>query len=131
MTEKNGKPRLIPQSHGGALLSGGIPGHKGGAGRPPSELRERLRGTVEQRIPILEQILDDRETSTPDKLRALDLLLRYSIGAPREISGIDGAPIVILAAEAEKAREMVRKKLQALRTVRSEPDPKNVSPLLP
>ena len=39
----HGKPaatELIPQAHGGALLPGGVPGNKGGAGRPPNWLRD-------------------------------------------------------------------------------------------
>ena len=35
-------PELVPQSHGGALLSGGVPGHKGGSGRPPNAFKDFL-----------------------------------------------------------------------------------------
>ena len=31
---------LIPQEHGGALLAGGVPGNKGGTGRPSLEFKE-------------------------------------------------------------------------------------------
>jgi hypothetical protein len=51
MAKPNGKangqdgpaePTLIPQDHGGAILSGGVPGNRGGPGRPPSQLRRRF-----------------------------------------------------------------------------------------
>jgi hypothetical protein len=37
------QPALIPQPHGGALLSGGKPGNAGGPGRPKDELRAKMR----------------------------------------------------------------------------------------
>jgi hypothetical protein len=40
---KSGSPELIPQAHGGALLSGGVPGNKGGTGRPPNWFAAKLR----------------------------------------------------------------------------------------
>ena len=49
---------LIPQPHGGALLSGGVPGKAGGAGRPPSEVRQLAREAYAQRIPVLAAIAD-------------------------------------------------------------------------
>ena len=70
-------PPLIRQSHGGALRTGGTPGNRGGAGAPPSELRARLRGSAAERIAIAEEIVDNPEETTGDRLRALDLLLRY------------------------------------------------------
>lgn len=51
-------PALIPQKHGGALLAGGKPGNRGGSGNAPSILRERLRGTIAQRVEVLESIID-------------------------------------------------------------------------
>lgn len=32
-------PALVPQAHGGAIHHGGVPGNKGGTGRPPNELK--------------------------------------------------------------------------------------------
>lgn len=51
-------PALIPQPHGGALRTGGTPGNRGGAGRPSSEIRARLRGSFDARVAILEEIAD-------------------------------------------------------------------------
>lgn len=36
------RPTLIEQPHGGALLAGGVPGNRGGTGRPRSEIRDAL-----------------------------------------------------------------------------------------
>ncbi len=52
--------RLVPQEHGGALNSGGTPGHKGGPGRPPNELRGTLRDLLEQGLPTLAGYIEGR-----------------------------------------------------------------------
>jgi hypothetical protein len=49
-------PLLIPQPRGGALLSGGKPGNKGGTGRPTNEIREMLRGFVSDHAVIIADI---------------------------------------------------------------------------
>jgi hypothetical protein len=73
-------PELIAQDHGGALLSGGKPGNKGGSGRPPSELRRRLRSSLDKRIAVAEEIADDDTRRAADRLRAIDLLAKYGLG---------------------------------------------------
>lgn len=90
-------PAKIPQPHGGALYAGGVPGHRGGPGRPPSMLRELLRGSFAERLAVLEAIADgqpivrvrlpdgsESETvvsaSPADRLRALDLMAKYGLG---------------------------------------------------
>ena len=105
--------RKIPQPHGGALNSGGTPGNKGGPGASPSELRARLRGSVEERVKIIEEILDDPDTSTSDRIRCVDVLLKYGLGTAHEVGGVDGGPILI-AAHAEKAKKQVRERLKRL-----------------
>src|SRR5438309_3227482 len=70
-------PALVPQAHGGAVYSGGVPGHRGGPGRPPSALRERLRGSFEDRVSVLEAIADDEEGDPQDRIRAVDVLAKY------------------------------------------------------
>jgi hypothetical protein len=90
-----GKGELVVPSHGrGKLRRGSKPGtNRGGAGRPPSEIRARLRGSFDARIGILEQIAGDPAVSTADRIRALDLLAKYGLGTQQEHSGPDGAPI--------------------------------------
>ena len=111
-------PAKIPQPHGGALYAAGVPGNDGG-GRPPSMLRKRLAVSLEKRIPVLEQIADgaaivrlrspdgeERETliSAPvgERLKAIDLMGKYSIGTVREMS-------------TDQVRERIRETLNVIR----------------
>jgi len=50
----------VPQTHGGALNRGGVPGNRGGSGPMPSQLRERLRGSFADRVPVIEAIADGK-----------------------------------------------------------------------
>lgn len=54
---------LIPQPHGGALRYGGT-NRSGGGGLPPSALREKLRGSFESRLKVLEEIADGEPAQT-------------------------------------------------------------------
>jgi len=95
-------PALVPQPHGGSVYAGGVPGHRGGPGRPPSALRERLRGSFEERIAVLEEIADDEEADPQDRIRAVDTLAKYGIGTLREVS-------------VEQVRDRLRDTLRVLR----------------
>jgi hypothetical protein len=79
-------PALVRQPRGGALLSGGLPGHVGGGGRPSSALRERLRGSFQERVKVLEEIADDPKADPQDRIRAIDVLAKYGLGVTREMS---------------------------------------------
>ncbi len=79
-------PALVRQPHGGAILGGGLPGHVGGGGRPSSVLRERLRGSFQDRVKVLEEIADDSKADPQDRIRAIDVLARYGLGVTRELS---------------------------------------------
>ena len=74
---------LIPQPNGrGALLSGGMPGNRGGTGRPKNELRELLRDFAWEKLPGFRAQWD---ALTPDQqVRALDLALKYGVGTQSE-----------------------------------------------
>ena len=63
---------LIPQKHGGALLSRGIPGNRGG--RPTSAVRAAAALAFDERIPVLEAIADNTDARDADRIRAIDLL---------------------------------------------------------
>jgi hypothetical protein len=56
-------------------------------------IRERCRGSFEDRIRVLEEIADDPEQSSADRLRALDLLAKYGLGTQQQYSGPDGGAI--------------------------------------
>ena len=84
--KKRGEKRgtvLIPQKHGGALLSGDSPtNHVSGPGRPPSAIRRALRESFDKRLPVLEKIADSTtpETKDSDRIRAVEVLGKYGLG---------------------------------------------------
>lgn len=107
---KSAGPDLVPQPHGGALLSGGVPGNKGGTGRPPSAIRRELRETFADLISHLQRIAAGevvekvvmpggeeteimRSASVADRIRAMDLLAKYGLGTKQEITGPDDGAI--------------------------------------
>lgn len=82
MKRRKAGPTLVPQVHGGAVWSSGVPANRGGPGRPPSELRERLRGSLQHRVQVLEEIADDPAALPSDRVRAIEVMLRYGLGPP-------------------------------------------------
>jgi hypothetical protein len=98
--------QLIPQEHGGALRNGGT--NRGGTGRPPSEIRERLRGSFEQRIHVLEEIVDAATGANSDRTRAMELMAKYGIGTETtlRVDGFDGAAKAFAV-----IRQQIRRKL--------------------
>jgi hypothetical protein len=55
---------LVPQPHGGALSPGAGGGAQPGAGRPPSVLRDKLRGSYGERIQFLDDVIDGKVMQT-------------------------------------------------------------------
>lgn len=87
---------LIPQPNGkGALLSGGVPGNRGGLGRPRTELRERMCGSLAQRLKIAEQIADNPKSADSDRLRALDFLAKYGLGTTMTETDTEGNDVTV------------------------------------
>lgn len=84
---------LVPQPHGGAIRHGSTEGNTPGTGRPPSAIREQLRGSFSDRIKILEAIADDPEVSPSDRVKAIDMLAKYGLGTRQEVTGPDGEPL--------------------------------------
>lgn len=82
-------PELQPQPHGGALLDGGVHGHRGAGGRPPSAIRQHCRGSFDQRVAVLEKIADDDRATVTDRLRAIDMLGKYGLGTRFDITSDD------------------------------------------
>lgn len=92
--KSNGKSNgvtLVPQEHGGALNSGGTPGHKGAGGRPPSKVRQRCRDSFEDRLPFLEGVVDDDDEKTAERLKAHELLGRFG-GVDKVALTVDEQP---------------------------------------
>ena len=74
---RNRHRKKVKQEHGGALLTGGVPGNKGGPGRPRSAIRDLSALAFEQRIPVLEEIADDKDQKPSDRIRAVDTLGKH------------------------------------------------------
>ena len=83
----------IPGRNGGRLRNGGT--NKGGPGRPPSEIRSKLRGSFADRIKVAEQIADNPKSSPADRLRALDLLAKYGLGTTITETDTEGNDVTI------------------------------------
>src|SRR5690349_5171553 len=49
--------RLVPQAHGGALLRGGVPGHRGAGGPPKEVLREQMRTMLGETLAAMQAAL--------------------------------------------------------------------------
>ena len=94
-------------------------GRQPGAGRPPSILRDQLRGSFADRVAILEKVADGqvvakmrgadgKETTievsadVSDRLKAIDMLAKYGLGTVKEVS-------------VENVRERVQKTLDVIR----------------
>lgn len=86
---------MRPGPRGGMLRVGGKPGNKGGPGATPSVIRERLRGSFQKRIWVLEQIAEDPHVSTADRMRAIDLLAKYGLGTTVTETDTEGRDTVI------------------------------------
>jgi hypothetical protein len=85
-------PALVPQPKNwtggtGALLSGGMPGNKGG-GRPPSAIRATARNAFDEVLPLITKIVKAKDTKDIDKIRGADVLGRYGMGHPVSIDDV-------------------------------------------
>ena len=64
-------------------MSGGT--NKGGTGRPTSAVRDLCKLEFEERIAKLCAIVDSKQASDADKIRAMDLLGKYGVGVLKEV----------------------------------------------
>lgn len=107
--DKPARPRvLVPQEHGGALLRGSNWGNKGSKGPPTSELRARMRTDVGHNYQVAVDILQDTKASNADRLRALDLLLKYSVGTKIDLGADEESPLINLNIEALREELIAR-----------------------
>lgn len=79
-------PSLVPQPHGGALLTGGVPGNAGGTGRPPSAIRASLREDFDRRRVILNEIADDKEAPRSERIKAVETIGKFGLGNAKELT---------------------------------------------
>lgn len=110
--QDNAKPRLIPQAHGGALLSGRVKGGKGGPGRPSNELRAQLREGLAGAVPsILAAAADENH---PDHKWAVDMCAKYGLGLRHELEALVEHP------EPPPREELMHEIIRALPRIASE-----------
>lgn len=98
MSNERNRRVLRPQSHGGALLAGGVPGNRGGTGAPPSAIRARYREAL---LPLRDELVgiaNDKDVPPRDRIRAVDAIARIALGS----EGITDAD---LRAEARTLKE--------------------------
>ena len=131
---------LIPQPHGGALLAGGLPGHRGGGGRPSDAIRAQFRRILDEHgVEVVRSAIagemtyvlsgicphcgqrgagDDLETGmvtplTPDqRLRAIELAAKVGLGGKTSEPTMTG--VIVLGAESPMMEE-ARRRAQAHR----------------
>ena len=78
---------MVTPSHGKGMIWRGAPANPvAGTGRPPSAIREQLRGSFVERIGTLEKIADSGDFEPSDRIRAIDLLAKYGLGTTKEVS---------------------------------------------
>lgn len=103
-------PALVPQPNGrGALLSGGMPGNAGGPGRPPSIIRERLRGSYEQRIAVLEQVADGEAMERVEVPLATVLPHARCPKCEGPVEAKDAATLVLISVEGTRSARVAER----------------------
>ena len=82
--KKRARPALIPQPNGrGALLAGGMPGNKGGSGRPPDEFKQLCETlTLTAMRQHVQTILTNPDH--PHFMRALEWASAHRYGKPQQ-----------------------------------------------
>lgn len=88
----------VPQPHGGALNAGGVPGNRGGTGRPPDAFRIRMQTILErsETASAVERCLANE--GNRNFANVLKFATERAFGAtPERIehSGPDGGPIEV------------------------------------
>ena len=77
-------PVLIPNPRGnGALLSGGVPGNKGG-GNTKKRIRGRLNDIIDRiGIDAVEQVIENGNAS--ERMKAFDVAAKYGLGEAQQV----------------------------------------------
>jgi hypothetical protein len=70
----------FPGRNGGTLVAGGGCAGTPGPGRPPSKIREKAGLAFESAIDFADRLWRDEKAKPRDRLAAVDLLGKYSIG---------------------------------------------------
>ena len=109
---RTGCPSLVEQQHGGALLSGGIKGHRGAGGRPPSAIREAARLAFSERLHVLTGIADGEDERSADRISAMKVL--------SDTGGVDKIALTVEEQpEQELTPERIKELWESLQTIKS------------
>jgi len=93
---------LVAQRHGGALLTGGRPGNRGG-GRRRADVRAAALLGADEAVPRLLAMLRNPRARPVLVIQAAQLLLKYGLGTVRELS-------------VEEVKDRLRLTIEVLRT---------------
>jgi hypothetical protein len=106
------------QPHGGALLSGGLPGNRGGVGKMPETLRIRSRDVYDKWLDWADKAMDDPGTPPEIRMQIGNTAGRYGLGEANKIDmdevrerlgkQIDAISATYPPAEAEKIIAVIR-----------------------
>lgn len=109
-TPKKKQPeKRVPKHGAGMVYSGGVPGNKGGTGRPPSEIRKLFRSDLMETREILVRHMAATEKCEEcgrngirdtDLIRLADFYAKYGIGTAK--SGVDPDLVSDLARAVEE-----------------------------
>jgi len=98
-------PLVTPMHGGGKIFRGGVRGHRGGGGRPADRVRRALIGLAGAGVAqVLKPMIEGRpvrvlgsdgtlveiDPSPTDRLRALELALKYGLGTADKVN-VDAA----------------------------------------
>lgn len=96
------KPKLVKRPNGaGALLSGGVPGNKGGTGRPPDEFKARMRELASAPAVERELVRVMKSARHREWMNALRYATEHGYGKAKEHVQVD---VNDLAQQMEAAR---------------------------
>ena len=81
---KSADPKLVVQEHGGALLTGGVPGNRGGTGRPPDAFTAMCRELASSQTVELNVRAILENPAHPAYLGALKWASEHGYGKPKQ-----------------------------------------------
>lgn len=90
------RPAKIGQHHGGALYAGGVPGHRGGPGRPPNEFKRQMAALADRgaQVAAARGVLDNPDH--PHWLSAWKFVTEQAYGRPSQpIAGDPAQPLTV------------------------------------
>ncbi|MDP1859503.1 MAG: hypothetical protein Q8K82_12580 [Gemmatimonadaceae bacterium] len=81
---------MMPGGNGDRLYAGGVPGNKGGTGRPPNEFRARMQelANYADRLGHIEAVLND--PNHPQWMAALRHVTEHGYGKPAQSVEVSG-----------------------------------------